>query len=159
MDQSDRVRMTCGAATGLAGGVVAWAMSGSGGSLARFLPDGPWFHIAALLGAGVAGLALADGFGRKGWLGAGAALAAAPVATGIGAALGAAGLMVVFAAVQFLAGAGGVAPGSVTGAPALGVLAVVDGIGTSPVVALTWVSAMCAVHLAMRRLRNAFEPG
>ncbi|WP_415920959.1 hypothetical protein [Tateyamaria sp. SN6-1] len=158
MDRLGRMRVLCGAATGIAGGVVAVAMTQAGGNMARFLPEGPWFHIAALAGAGVAGVTLSDGFGRRGWLGLAAVVVAAPVTTAMGAVLGAMGLLLVAGLVQFIAGMGPFAPEALTTGPALGLIAIGDGIWTSPVVAATWVATMLGVHLVMRRQRSAAAP-
>ena len=154
MDQADRGRMMCGAMTAGAGFVVAIVMRTAGGDLARFLPEAPGFHLVALAGAAVAGVAVADGFGRRGWLGLGLFLTAAPLATAVGAAFGASVLMTVLAAVQWFAGDADMANGVLTGAPVLGIIAMLDGVGTSPAVAATWGTSMLAVHFAMRRTRR-----
>ncbi|WP_299687324.1 hypothetical protein [uncultured Tateyamaria sp.] len=146
MEQAERIRVKCGAATGAAGLAVAVAMTVAGGSLARFLPDGPLFHAVAFVGAAVAGAALADGFGRRGRLGALAAIVAAPVVTAVGAVIATLLLVAIFEP------SGGWR--ALSGAVPLGVLAVTDGIGTSPFVAGTWGLSLAGVHMAMRRVRG-----
>ena len=145
MKQTGKTRAICGAATGAAGLVVALAMTTAGGSLARFLPDAPWFHLVACVGAATAGVALADGFGRRGQLGALAAVLVAPIVTAVGAVIATMLLVLVFEPT------GGW--GAVSDAAPLGLLAVTDGIGTSPVVAVTWGLSLAGVHMVMRRVR------
>ncbi|MEO1777295.1 MAG: hypothetical protein AAFU63_00750 [Pseudomonadota bacterium] len=153
MHKTEKMRLACGLVTAAAGLAVAIAMQVAGGNLARFLPEGPWFYVVAILGAAAAGIALADGFGRRGWLGVAVLALAAPTATAIGAALAAAVLTSGHAAKMAILGSDTLTPGTLTGSPVLGLLAVADGISTSFAVAVTWVLSMGAVHLTMRRMR------
>ncbi|MBY5932156.1 hypothetical protein KUV51_04025 [Tateyamaria omphalii] len=126
-------------------------MQAAGGDMARHLPDAPLFHVSAAAGAGLAGLLLADGFGRRRWAGHLIAMLSAGAATVLGAGFGA------FIALAFAAttsASGNLA--DVAGmAPFLGFIAVADGLGTSVPVAVTWLLAMTSVQIWMRRLRSA----
>lgn len=136
--------------TAIAGGALAQSMALWGGTLARFLP--PWhvLILAAMLGAGMAGFLLADAFGRAGVWGAVWSAVGWICATVVGAGLGAA--VFTFSAGAYPAFA--LTNAVVEGAP-LGLLAVGDGISSSPTVALIWIIGGCAVHYGTRTERAA----
>ena len=121
----------CGAVA-LMGGALSVVMVWPGGSLARFLP-GVEFHLAALIGAALAGGALADAFGHRGIWGYVAALFAALVMTGLGAMLG-----------SFV----------ITLQGDLGLLAVVDALTTSIAAICVWSMGVIGVQLWARRVRR-----
>lgn len=132
------LRLTLAGFTAAAGGIVSIAMVAWGGPMARYLPTGEGFHIAAIIGAGLAGLLCAGGFGRggrKGWL---IAALVSCIATLLGASLGATLMSGYF--------------GSFWGA-SLGLLAIIDA-STSVAALATWGVVMAAVHLAARKVRT-----
>lgn len=123
------------AAVGLA---VSFAMIFVGGPMARHLP-GLSFHLAALFGAGIAGLLCASAFGHKSWRG------------WCAAGLGGVGMTLLGA----LIGAGLIwQTRFVISGPFLGLLAVVDAAESLPVV-LIWSLCIVALHLLAQRLRTA----
>ena len=134
-------RVRCGALMALSGGAVAQAMTLWGGDLSRFLPSLSTMILAACVGAGVAGFLLADAFGRRGWRGAIWTVVAWPIATVCGASLGA-GLVGIASSAEPLAG---LPEALVAGAP-LGIMAVSDGLSTSPAVAVIWLICGLAMH-------------
>lgn len=140
-------RTRSAALVALAGGAMAQAMVLWGGSLARFLPPWQALLVAAALGAGVAGFALADAFGRSGRWGLIWSYVAWPVATALGAGVGAVFLTVL------LATDGGGLVYVVSSAAPLGMMAVIDGVTTSPVVAVVWALGGCAAHYGTRSER------
>jgi len=140
-------KLTCAGAAALAGLATATAMSAAGGGLSRFLPPLPHLALSAVFGAAVAGLLLSRGFGRPRWAGALLSLVAAPATTALGAAIGANTLM-------FVAACGQIADGGPGAAAGLGLIAVLGGVLTSPVVALVWALSMTGVHLATARARR-----
>lgn len=135
----------CGGFTCFAGGAMAVAMQVSGGALAPLLPPAGPFIGSAMCGAGCAGAALAGGFGHGRWYGHLAAVVAWPLATGIGAAV--AGTI----ATVIAEGAGAATTGD---GPALGLIAVLDGVTGSPVVLAVWLASGLAVQRAMLRHRR-----
>lgn len=134
-------RLRCAVLMALAGGAVAQAMTLWGGELARFLPPVTPMMVAACAGACLAGLMLADAFGRTGWLGALWSTLAWPLATAVGAALGA-GLFGIVTSPAPLLGA----PQALAAGAPLGLTAVIDGISTSPAVAVIWIICGLAMH-------------
>lgn len=132
------LRLRLAGLTAAAGGIVSVAMVLFGGSTARFLPTGDGFHVAAVLGAGLAGLALAPTFGRPGWLGWIMATIGAVGATLLGAFAGAAMIGLVFG--QALIGS-------------LGLVAIL-GAAENPVAVLIWGLTMAALHLEAGRVRQ-----
>ena len=62
-------RLAIAALTATTGGATAFAFTEFGGRFVRMLPE-TGFHLAAILGAGIAGFVLADGLGRPGVRGA-----------------------------------------------------------------------------------------
>ncbi|MEO0381782.1 MAG: hypothetical protein AAF252_16055 [Pseudomonadota bacterium] len=134
-------RVRCGVLMALAGGAVAQAMTLWGGDLARFLPPLSIMLCAAFVGAGVAGFFLADAFGRRGWGGIVWTALAWPLATAMGASLGA-GLVGTASSPEPLASL----PEALTAGAPLGWMAVTDGITSSPAVALIWVVCGLAMH-------------
>ncbi|MGJ8618519.1 MAG: hypothetical protein ACSHWS_16875 [Sulfitobacter sp.] len=124
--------------TAALGGIVSIAMVLWGGPMSRYLPTGSGFHLAAIVGAGLAGLICASGFGRMGRRGWCIAAATACIATLMGAVLGA-GLIGLFA-------------GTIFGAP-MGVVAIIDA-SASVVTVGIWTMTMAALHLAARRART-----
>ena len=138
--------------TGLAGGATAQTMTVWGGDLERFLPPTLLLIAAACAGAAGAGALLSGALGQRGWPG-GLSLALCwPLVTALGAVLaalpfgladagfGSCGIERLSAAVE-------------TSAP-LGLLAVADGIGNSPVVACVWGLSALAVHAGLRAQRQ-----
>ncbi|WP_299725011.1 hypothetical protein [uncultured Tateyamaria sp.] len=138
-------RLRCAALMAITGGAVSQTMSIWGGDLARFLPPMLVMICAGAAGAGLAGLLLADGFGRKGAFGMLWSVLAWPIATACGAVFGAATLAIEWmrSPVQMVAHA------LEHGAP-LGVMAVADGIATSPAVAGVWLVSGVAMHYGAR---------
>ncbi|MEL6807247.1 MAG: hypothetical protein AAFO97_05665 [Pseudomonadota bacterium] len=134
-------RVRCGVLMALTGGAVAQAMTLWGGDLARFFPPLSIMLCAAFVGAGVAGFMLADAFGRKGWVGFVSSTLAWPLATVIGASLGA-GLVGTASSPEPLASL----PEALTAGAPLGLMAVTDGIASSPVVAIIWIICGLAMH-------------
>ena len=134
-------RVRCGVLMGLTGGAVAQAMTFWGGDMARHLPPHWVMCGAASVGAGLAGLALADAFGRRGWGGAMLSVFGWPIATIMGAVLGAAFVLMK----EGRPWASDPALAIVEGAP-LGVMSVLDGIVSSPVVATIWHVCGLAMH-------------
>jgi hypothetical protein len=120
-----------------AGGIVSVAMVVFGGSLAMHLPTGDGFYLAAILGAGLAGLGCAASFGRPGWAGWLLAAVGAIVATLAGAIIGSTLIGMVFGAFS----SGG-----------LGIIAILSA-AERPEAVVIWALAMTAVHLVARRVR------
>jgi len=125
--------------TAASGGIVSIAMVLWGGPMSRYLPTGNGFHLAAIVGAGLAGLICAGGFGRMGSRGWCIAAATACIATLLGAVLGA-GLI-------------GLTAGTIFGAM-MGLVAIIDA-STSVVAVSIWAMTMAALHLAARKARTA----
>lgn len=123
--------------TACAGGIVSVAMVVFGGSMSRYLPTGDGFHLAAIVGAGVAGLACASSFGRPGWRGWAIAAMGAIVATFAGSIIGSTLIGMAFG--QFASGS-------------LGIIAIL-GAMERPEAVLIWGLTMAAVHLVARRVR------
>lgn len=142
-------RARSAALVALAGGAMAQAMVLWGGSLARFLPPWQALLVAAALGAGVAGFLLADAFGRSGRWGLIWSCVAWPMATALGAGVGAVLLTVL------LATDGAEMLFAVSSGAPLGMMAVIDGVTTSPVVAVVWALGGCAAHYGTRSERAA----
>lgn len=65
LDLSERNRLVISGLTAVTGGVTALAITQFGGGMLNHLPDSG-FHLAAFVGAGIAGFILADGLGRPG---------------------------------------------------------------------------------------------
>ncbi|WP_415402507.1 hypothetical protein [Tateyamaria sp. SN3-11] len=146
-----RLRAQAAGSTALAGCLVAVMMQVAGGDLARHLPPAPLFQISAGFGAGAAGALLAGGFGHGRWRGHLLGALSAVLATVIGASLGAIIAMGVAArAVQPR-----VMFDVLEIAPALGLMAIADGVVTSVPVAITWALSLAAVHLLMHQRRQA----
>ncbi|MFL4470767.1 hypothetical protein ACERZ8_13070 [Tateyamaria armeniaca] len=143
-------RLRCAALTAMAGGAVAQTMSLWGGHLARFLPPMAVMMGAGAVGAGIAGLILADAFGRAGRRGAFCALLGWPIATLLGAVIGA--TLVVIEAMELSAAT--LAHAVSEGAP-FGIMALMDGISTSPAVAGIWLLSGWAMHVGARVERRA----
>ncbi|MEO0400820.1 MAG: hypothetical protein AAF214_00435 [Pseudomonadota bacterium] len=143
-----RVRATV--YTALAGGIVAFVMhSPFGGDLARYLRQVPFFQISAMIGAGLAGAALCDGFGRARWQGHGLGAVTAVTTTCLGAIAGALIATFLNATLSSQRMEGAAEVGS------LGLLAIMDGIATSVPVAVTWVVAMACLHWQVGKLRRS----
>ena len=138
-----RFRLSTAGVTAVSGGIVSIAMAYWGGSMARFLPAGEALYPAAVLGAGLAGLACADGFGRPGARGWAIAALASIVATIAGAVLGSGLLGVVMAG--NLGGAG------------LGLIAIMDAATSLPAVGI-WTLSMVALHMTARHMRQGLSP-
>ena len=138
-------RLRCAALIAMSGGAVAQAMTLWGGQLARFPPPLPVLMSAAVAGAGLAGVLLADAFGRRGCRGAIWSAVAWPVVTGLGGMAGAS----VLALDPARGPASMLANALKEGAP-LGFWAVADGIATSPTVLVIWLVAGVAVHHGVR---------
>lgn len=138
-------RLHCAALMAVSGGAVAQTMSLWGGDLARFLPPLPMMTLAAAFGAGVAGLLVSDAFGRRGVWGLLSSGFGWCIATALGAGIGAA----VFAVQPRLGISGGLLRALEEGA-SLGLLAVGDGIVTSPPVAVIWILSGIAMHFGAR---------
>lgn len=134
-------RVRCGVLMALSGGAVAQSMTLWGGDLARFFPPLSIMLCAAFVGAGVAGFILADAFGRRGWGGMVWSIVTWPLATAVGASLGA-GLVGTASSPEPLAS---LPEALIAGAP-LGWMAVSDGIASSPAVAAIWVICGVAMH-------------
>lgn len=132
------LRLRLAGLTAAAGGIVSVAMVLFGGSTARFLPTGDGFHVAAVLGAGLAGLALAPTFGRPGWIGWIIAAIGAVGATLIGAMAGSTLIGLAFGQITF------------TG---FGLVAIV-GAAENPVAVLIWGLTMAALHVEAGRVRQ-----
>ena len=144
-----RQRLRCAALVALSGGAVAQAMTIWGGQMARFLPPHPYMILAGFVGAGLAGILLADAFGRGGKGGALLSGLFWPIATLLGACLGAA--LLIFG----LEGPANVTPHSALESGAdLGTLAVMDGVFTGPLVAVIWFVSGIAVHFGARAERT-----
>lgn len=134
-------RVRCSVLMALTGGAVAQAMTLWGGDLARFFPPLSIMLCAAFVGAGVAGFMLADAFGRKGWVGLVSSTLGWPLATIVGASL-AAGLVGTASSPEPLASL----PEALTQGAPLGLMAVTDGIVSSPIVAIIWSVCGLAMH-------------
>ena len=139
LDLEVPTRLRIAALTGLAGLATAIAISGLTISLPRILPE-TGFHLAALIGAGIAGFVLADGLGRPGAWGAFRAACTALAMTLFGAWLGA-----------LLVYPPGVAPFS---AGALGWIMLADAATENLTTVKLWAAAMLLLHLAAGRLRQ-----
>lgn len=129
----------------LGGGAVAQSMVLWGGSMAQFLPPLAVMSLAASGGAALAGLVLADAFGRAGRWGVVVSAIAWCMATALGACVGAA-----FFALESGLNPATFIPNAIFGAAPLGLIAVADGIATSPAVAAVWALAGCAMHWCAR---------
>ncbi|MBB3993660.1 hypothetical protein GGR95_001291 [Sulfitobacter undariae] len=141
-------RRIFGCATAVAGLIVSFAIANGDWSLVRHLPGWP-FHVAAIPGAGLAGLLFCNAFGREGPVGWIIAILAAALMTFVGSVLGAQ-LLTMSAAV--------VLGGSIMNlGGALGMLVVVDS-ATSPLVICVWLLSMAALHLLRRKLRGGWIP-
>ena len=138
-------RLRCAALIAMSGGAVAQAMVLWGGQMARFLPPLPVLMSAAVAGAGLAGIVLADAFGRQGRRGAIRSAIAWPVVTGLGAMAGASLL-----ALDPARGPASMLANALKEGAPLGFLAVADGIATSPAVLAIWLVAGVAVHHGAR---------
>ena len=136
--------------TAMAGGAVAIMMHVAGGELARHLPPPPLMQISALLGAALAGVICADGYGRGRWYGHLLGVVTFIVATALGALSGAViaiGVQAAFEPSVPISAGFQIAP--------FGLIAVWDGLINSIPVAITWVISMATVHLLMLRYRHA----
>ncbi len=133
-----RLRLKLAGMTALAGGIVSVAMVIVGGPMARFLPSGDGFHLAALVGAGCAGFFCAGGFGRAGRRGWMMASLVAVVATVTGAIVGSTLI--------------GVTAGTVTGS-GMGLLAILDA-SSSPAAVGIWGATMALLHIMARAARR-----
>lgn len=142
-------RLRCAALMALTGGAVAQTMSLWGGDLARFLPPLPVMQGFGVAGAGLAGLVLADAFGRAGWRGAVWSCLAWPLATIFGAVTGAALL-----AFEVTRSPGAMLIKAVSEGAPLGIMALMDGIATSPAVATIWLASGLAMHSGARVERD-----
>lgn len=131
------LRLQTAALTAGAGGIVSLAMVAFGGSMTRYLPVGDGFHLAAVLGAGLAGLGLAPCFGRPGRMGWAIAIFGALAATLLGAVLGA-GLI-------------GLAHGNASSS-GLGLIAIL-GAAENPIAVTIWGLTMTALHFGTARMR------
>lgn len=137
--------------TGLAGGAVAQAMCVWGGTLAHFLPPATLMMLGGFGGAACAGMICAGVIGRPGWLGTLVAVLLWPLVTALGAILGALPFGLIDQHTHrgmlssLLSAAEEAAP--------LGLLAVADGIVTSPAVAGIWIVSALAVHAAVKQQR------
>ena len=143
-------RLKCATLIALSGGAMAQTMTLWGGDLARFLPPTAVMGLAGAGGAWLAGFALAGAFGREGWRGVMCSAVMWPVTTAVGAGLGASLLALVPTG----------APSrplwtALEEGPGLGLLAVADGIATSPVVACVWLLSCAAIHHGARHERRA----
>ncbi|MEX0312150.1 MAG: hypothetical protein AB3N17_18100 [Tateyamaria sp.] len=145
------MRRGCAFAIMCAGLSVGIAMQAAGGDLARHLPDAPLFLVSSAAGAALAGLLLADGFGRSRWTGHLVGALSSVAATLVGAWFGA------FIALAWVAMRNVHATlfDALESAPVLGFIAVADGLSTSVPVVVTWVLAMTSVQLWMCRRRGA----
>ena len=142
-------RLCCAALMALTGGTVGQTMSLWGGDLAGYLPPLWVMSGAGAFGAGLTGLVLADMFGRRGLAGAALSCFGWPIATMLGAIIGAA--VVLLGTKRPLVSDPALT--IVEGAP-LGLLAVADGIATSAVVAGVWMISGVAMHCGARVERH-----
>ena len=144
-------RLRCATLIALSGGAVAQTMTIWGGDLARFLPPSSVMSLAGAGGAWLAGFAMVGAFGREGWRGVICSALMWPVVTAFGAALGAVLLVLMPLAVPSRP-----AWSTLDESAGLGLLAVGDGITTSPVVAGVWLLSCAAIHHGARHERRGF---
>ena len=137
-----------GGATAVVGLIVSFAIASGDWSMVRHLPGWP-FHIAAIPGAGLAGLIFFNAFGRAGAAGWIIALLAAGLMTVVGAVLGAQ-LLTMIASIIWDGGEIGL--GGV-----LGLIVVFDS-ASSPLVLAVGLLAMVVLHLLQRKLRGGWLP-
>lgn len=148
-------RLQMALAVACAGLLVSLVMVHWGGSMSRHLPENG-FHFAAFVGAGLAGLLLADGLGhhgQRGWVLSALSFLGMTILGGpLGASLGMYvtlpfyGEMEGFKVSWFI--------GSLPHLWGLGWLALADGLTTSIAVASVWLLSIVPVHVAARLLRS-----
>ncbi|AXI46029.1 hypothetical protein C1J03_08375 [Sulfitobacter sp. SK012] len=139
---SNQTRLCIAALTGLVGLVTAFAMTELGGNLRHMLPD-TGFHLAAMIGAGVAGFVFADGFGRPGGKGMLWAALSAIGATLAGSGLGAMLILPL--------------PHAQMGVFVFGWVTLAEAATHSFLSVKLWVAAMVMLHLATAKLRHQAE--
>lgn len=137
-------RLHIAALMAITGGAVGQSLVLWPGSMGRFLPTLAEMTVMAALGGGMAGLVLADLCGRRGVWGAVCGALAWLIASALGSVAGA-GL---FGLIR----QGGVQAGG--DAAPLGMMALMDGLTTSPVVMAIWLGAGLLMHCAARMARS-----
>jgi len=154
-----RPRLAMAGIVGMAGVLVSATMVLRGGEMAEHLPE-QGFHAAAFIGAFLAGLLLADGFGHSGVKGAFWSVGWFVLATLVGAGLGGSlGMMMVMPFADTGLGAASVAQ-VVEGLPTLaffGWIAILDAVLTSVAVVVTWAVALVGVQTMAVMVRDRFQ--
>ncbi len=143
-------RLQCAALAALTGGALAQTISLWGGQFSRHLPPTTLMSLGGAIGAGLAILLLADGFGHRGLRGVIFAAFSWVVATALGAWFGASAVLI-----ETSAGAIYAIPSALEEGAGLGLFAVVGGILQSPTAFAVWVVGGCAMHYGARAERGA----
>lgn len=138
VELANETRVAIAGLTALAGAATAWAVSVFGSRILHMLPENG-FHLAAFLGAGIAGFVLADGFGRPGLWGFSRAAITAGLATLAGAWLGAV-LITPPGEAWFSVGI-------------LGWIMLADAVAADIAIPKIWAAAMVGLHLIAMQLR------
>lgn len=141
LELTERTRLMIAGLTAVAGGATAVAITELGGRMQHYLPDSG-FHLAAVVGAGLAGFILADGFGRSGLRGGLSAVTTAVLVTLLGAWLGAA--LIAWS------------PRPEAGF--LGWLALLEAVSANPLILKIWAAAMLVLQGGAARLRAFQDP-